>query len=79
MKPNIPTVPPLAEPSETEIQNVAYRLWLEGGCQQGVERDNWFAAKELLLHHHGRSSHPDKKHPEPPATAVSSPLAPTSD
>lgn len=67
MKPNIPTVPPLAEPSETEIQKVAHRLWVEGGCRQGVESDNWFAAKELLRHHHGRPSQPDKKYPTAPA------------
>ena len=65
---SVPTPP---EPSEAEIQKVAYRLWIEGGCLQGVERDNWFAAKELLRHHHGRSPRPAKTHAETSAPAVS--------
>lgn len=48
------TTPSLPEPTEAEIQKKAYHLWLEGGCQEGRELDNWFAAKELLMHHHGR-------------------------
>lgn len=60
----------LPEPSEAEIQKVAYRLWIEGGCQQGVERDNWFAAKELLRHHHGRAPIRTKPHAEASAPAV---------
>jgi hypothetical protein len=66
----------LPEPSEAEIQKVAYRLWLEGGCLQGVERDNWFAAKELLRHHHGRAPQRAKTHAEAPAPAVTSTVAP---
>lgn len=46
---------PTQEPSEAEIQKAAYHLWVEGGCLEGVELDNWLAAKELLRHHHGRS------------------------
>ncbi len=64
------SVPTLPEPSEAEIQKVAYRLWMEGGCLQGVERDNWFAAKELLRHHHGRAPGRTKSHAEAPPTAV---------
>jgi len=79
MKPNIPTVSPLDEPSETEIQKVAHRLWIEGDCRQGVESDNWFAAKELLRHHHGRSLRPDQKPPGAPATVLPSPLTPAND
>jgi Protein of unknown function (DUF2934) len=41
------------EPNEAEIQKKAYHLWIEGGRREGVELDNWFAAKELLRHHHG--------------------------
>lgn len=52
MNPNI--TPALPEPTEAEIQKKAYHLWLEGGCREGTELDNWFAAKELLMHHHGR-------------------------
>ena len=49
-----PHVP--AEPTEAEIQKKAYHLWVEGGCLEGVELDNWLAAKELLRHHHAHSS-----------------------
>lgn len=48
------TTPPLPEPTEAEIQKKAYHLWIEGGCRDGSELDHWFAAKELLMHHHGR-------------------------
>ncbi|MBL9203142.1 MAG: DUF2934 domain-containing protein [Opitutaceae bacterium] len=50
------------EPSEAEIQKAAYHLWIEGGRLEGVELDNWLAAKELLRHHHG-VAHPSKKKP----------------
>ena len=48
------------EPQEAEIQKAAYHLWIEGGRLEGVELDNWLAAKELLRHHHG-AVHPAKK------------------
>jgi hypothetical protein len=42
------------DPTEAEIQKVAYRLYLESGCEHGHDLEHWFAARELLLHHHGR-------------------------
>lgn len=42
-------------PTEAEIQHQAYLLWLEGGCRPCRELDDWLAARELLLHHHGRA------------------------
>ena len=50
-----PAPTPVAEPSENEIQKQAYHLWVEGGCLEGVELDNWLAAKELLRHRHGHA------------------------
>ena len=44
-----------AEPTEAEIQTQAYHLWIDGGCLEGVELDNWFEAKELVKHRHGRA------------------------
>ena len=44
-----------AEPTEAEIHKQAYHLWIDGGCLEGVELDNWFAAKELVKHRHGRA------------------------
>lgn len=58
MKSILPTDPApiaVAEPSEAEIQKQAYHLWVEGGCLEGVELDNWLAAKELLRHRHGHA------------------------
>jgi hypothetical protein len=46
---------PAHEPSEAEIQKQAYHLWIDGGCLEGVEVDNWLAAKELLKHRHGHA------------------------
>jgi hypothetical protein len=70
MKTKPTTVPPFAEPSEAEIQTVAYRLWVEGGCQEGVESDNWFAARELIRHHHGRVPDHPRHHAEAPAVSA---------
>ena len=57
-----------AEPAEADIQKQAYHLWIDGGRVEGVERDNWFAAKELVKHRHGRAhghavrgAHPETK------------------
>ena len=47
MKPTLLTDPapiPVTEPNEAEIQKQAYHLWVEGGCLEGVELDNWLAA-----------------------------------
>ena len=62
--------PSPAEPTEAEIQQQAYHLRIDGGCVEGVERGNGFAAKELLLHRHGpahghaiRGAHVAKNHP----------------
>lgn len=52
MKTNVAQVMPF-EPNEAEIQKLAHRLWIEGGCLEGVELENWLAAKELLRHRHG--------------------------
>lgn len=75
MKTKPTTVPTFAEPSEAEIQKVAYRLWVEGGCQEGVESDNWFAARELIRHHHGRVPDHPRHHAEAPAAAPASAAA----
>lgn len=47
---------PNHEPTEAEIQKTAYYLWLESGCPDGRELEQWLAAKELLKHHHGRDA-----------------------
>ncbi len=47
---------PPRDPTETEIRHAAHQLWLEAGRPEGCELDHWFAAKEKLLHHHGRSA-----------------------
>jgi hypothetical protein len=66
------TTPAIAEPTESEIQHAAYLLWLENGRPEGRDLDHWFAARELLRHHHGRVVAP--RHHAPariPATASS--------
>lgn len=44
----------LHAPTDAEIQHAAYLLWVEEGRPEGRDQDHWFAAKELLCHHHGR-------------------------
>jgi hypothetical protein len=44
------------EPTETEIQHAAYLLWIENGRPEGRDLEHWFAAKEMLLHRHGRDA-----------------------
>lgn len=41
------------EPTEAEIQHVAYLLWLENGQKSGYDVEDWLAAKEYLRHHGG--------------------------
>jgi hypothetical protein len=66
-------------PSEAEIQHEAYRLWLEGGRQEGVELENWFAAKERLMHHHGPATTKAPRTPgATPAKTKSAPAQPFS-
>jgi hypothetical protein len=50
--PSYPT--PSHEPTEAEIQRLAFQLWIGGGCRKGVELDNWHAAKALLKRCLGR-------------------------
>jgi hypothetical protein len=54
--------PALREPAEAEVQKLAHRLWVDGGCLEGVELENWHAAKELLCH----TAHPAKSVVLPP-------------
>lgn len=42
---------PAPEPTEAQIQHVAYLLWLENGQKPGHDLENWLAAKEYLRHH----------------------------
>ena len=56
MKHRDPT-PARPEPTEAEIQHAAHQLWLELGRPEGRAHDHWFAARELLLHRHGRAGH----------------------
>ena len=49
------------EPTEAEIQHAAYLLWVENGRPEGRDLEHWNAAKELLLHHHGRSPTPSPR------------------
>jgi len=62
---------PAPDPSEAEIQKQAYHLWIDGGCLEGVEVDNWLAAKELIRHRAGhahghavRGAHPGTSNPK---------------
>ncbi len=52
------------EPTEAEIQHAAYLLWVEAGQPEGRDQEHWFAAKEMLLHRHGRDSTTRRRAPE---------------
>ena len=43
------------DPTEAEIQQAAYYIWLASGRLPGRDVENWLAAKEYLKHHHGRA------------------------
>jgi hypothetical protein len=36
------------DPNEVEIAGVAYQLWLDRGCPNGSDQEDWFRAEELL-------------------------------
>jgi hypothetical protein len=48
--------PASCQPSEAQIQHAAYLLWVEEGCPEGRDQQHWFAAKEMLVHRHGRDA-----------------------
>ena len=54
----------LHEPTEAEIQHAAYLLWLENGQPEGRDVEHWHAAKEMLVHRHGRDSRTGRRAPE---------------
>ena len=55
-----PTIDPPPNPTEAEIRHAAYLLWIEHDRPEGQDLEHWFAAKELLRHHHGRP--PERGH-----------------
>jgi hypothetical protein len=65
------------EPSEAEIQHAAYLLWIEEGQPEGRDQEHWFAAKQLLLHRHGRNGKTRQRSPEIAAPAQKAALAAT--
>ncbi len=69
---NTKVTSPVPEPTEAEIQHVAYLLWLEGGEQPDRDLEYWFAAKELLRHRHAPASghKKGKVSPIPPSVPV---------
>ena len=58
------------EPTEAEIQHAAYLLWVEAGQPEGRDQEHWFAAREMLLHRHGRDSKTRRRAPEIAEPAV---------
>ena len=66
---------PAPELSEADIQKQAYHLWIDGGCLEGGEVDNWLAARELLRHQpgHAHSSVPRGAHLRTNSTAEARP------
>ena len=36
-------------PTESEIATVAYQLWLDNGCPDGSDQEDWFRAEAMLL------------------------------
>ena len=60
----------IVQPSEAEIQHAAYLLWIEDGRPEGRDLQHWLAAKELLLHRHGRDAKTRRAAPEISAPAA---------
>lgn len=60
-----PPTPPCHEPSEAEIQNEAYFLWLASDRAPGRDLENWDAARERLRHRVHLA--PDARGPHHPA------------
>ncbi|MBE7539470.1 MAG: DUF2934 domain-containing protein [Opitutaceae bacterium] len=45
-----------SEPSEQDIQDAAYQLWIEAGRPDGRDLEHWHVARERLRHHHGHDT-----------------------
>lgn len=37
-----------AGPTEIEIANLAYQLWLDNGCRAGLDQEDWLLAEAML-------------------------------
>jgi hypothetical protein len=72
MKPltHLKRTPLTPEPTEEHIQHAAYLLWIEDGRPEGRDLEHWLAAKEMLLHRHGRDAHTRHRVPEIAAPAL---------
>jgi hypothetical protein len=62
----------LPAPTDAEIRERAYYLWLEQGCPPNRDQEMWFAAKVLL---HDRANPAPAKHPPRPASPHHAPEA----
>lgn len=63
------SAPKFTEPSESEIQHAAYLMWVEEGRPEGRDREHWLAARELLVHRHGRDAKTQRRASEVAASA----------
>lgn len=64
MKQTTVTTAPAFQPTDEEIQHVAYLLWIEAGRPHGCDEQHWFAARELLRHRvHSAVTHPPARQP----------------
>jgi hypothetical protein len=49
------TTPAAADPTHEQIATRAYEIWLQNGCQEGQDIQNWLEAESQL---HGQHSNP---------------------
>lgn len=59
-----------SEPTEAQIQHAAYHPWIEHDRPAGRDLEHWLAAKELLVHRHGRDASTRRPVPEIAAPTV---------
>jgi hypothetical protein len=57
--------PASATVTHSQVAALAYRLYLERGCETGHELDDWFRAEQLLRQGRGKGSAQTRQTPTP--------------
>lgn len=49
-----------SQPTHEQIANLAHQLYIESGCQEGRDTDNWLQAEQMLRQRPGRQGMPPR-------------------
>jgi hypothetical protein len=56
-----PATPTEIRPTHEDIAALAYSLWQEQGCPEGLQEENWLSAEQELKRHREVSVHAPRR------------------